>query len=269
MGIRCTPRVASRFPLRPRLAPDPAWSRNGWMKSPQDPGAMRSRKKIKPPMPARGGPFRFLVRYFFRGLLFVVPLAATIWILQYAFNWIDGLVTFDTDQTWTIPLLRLEVTGESLAWRGFGFLVIVGAVIGIGLLTSNVLTQWILRRIEDVFAHVPVVKQIYSAIKDMVQAFVSEEKKFDKPVLLSLSATPEVEVIGFVTRSGLAERGRPGKVAVYGPQSYNFAANLILVPKERVTPIDLPASDVMTFVVSGGVSESTVRKGEKGKKAGK
>ena len=46
------------------------------------------------------------------------------------------------------------------------------------------------------------------------------------------------------------------------PQSYNFAANLILVPKERVTPIDVAAGDVMAFVVSGGVSQATLRSGQ-------
>ena len=207
--------------------------------------------------PDRGGPVRFLMRYFVRGLLLVVPMGATAAILFYVFDWIGGLVQPPKVEHWTIPWIDVEVSLTGMAWKAFSFVFIIAAVIGIGLLTSNVVTQWVLRRVQELVLRVPVIKLIYTSIRDMVEAVVSEKKKFDKPVLLSFSETPEVEVLGFVTRQDLAEFGRPGKVAVYVPQSYNFAANLILVPKERVTPVDLPAGDVMAFVVSGGVSSAT------------
>ncbi len=203
--------------------------------------------------PPKRGPLRYLVGSFIRGLLFVVPVGATIWILITVFSWLDGLIRIPGD--WKLELANGEVI--PVARTGAGFLITVVGVILIGMLTSSVLTRWMVSRVEDLFTRVPVVKLIYSSIKDMVQAFLSEQKKFDKPVLLSFSEQPDVEVIGFVTRSDLSEFGRPGKVSVYVPQSYNFAANLILVPKERVTPIELPAGDVMAFVVSGGVSEAT------------
>ncbi len=196
-------------------------------------------------------PLRFLLRNFLRGLLFVVPLAATLWIVTAVFLWVDGLVKPLGDGTWTIPGTDVEMR------HGVGFLFTLAIITLIGVLTSTVLARWLVKAIDDLFTHLPVVKLIYTAIKDMVDAFVSDNKKFDKPVLLSFAKTPEVEVIGFVTREDLTEFGRADKVAVYVPQSYNFAANLILVPASRITPIDLPASDVMAFVVSGGVSEGT------------
>jgi uncharacterized membrane protein len=206
---------------------------------------------------------RYFIRYFLRGLLFIAPVAATVWILVTVFLWVDGLVEspFGTDWTWTVPGTDLELR------HGIGFALTIALVTLVGLLTSTVFVGWILRRIEVVFTRLPVVKLVYTAVKDVVEAFVSEEKKFDKPVLLAFGQTPEVEVIGFVTRQTLAEFGRPGKVAVYVPQSYNFAANLILVPADRVTPLELPAADVMAFVVSGGVSEAT-RIGDANESAG-
>jgi len=213
------------------------------------------KKVYGPPRPTpRGGVTRFLLRHFVRGLLLVVPAATTIWILVTAFLWLGGMIRLPVEWRVTIPWTDLEVP---LARQAVGFLTMIAGVVLIGILTSNVLTRWIVRRLEVLFQRVPIVKLIYAAVKDMVQAFVSEEKKFDKPVLLSFTEDPEVEVIGFVTRSDLSEFARPDKVAVYVPQSYNFAANLILVPRERVTPIELPASDVMAFVVSGGVSLAT------------
>ncbi len=202
----------------------------------------------------RPGLVPFFVRNFFKGLLVVVPLAATLWILLTIFRWIDKLVEVPESEYWTVPWIDVTIPLELFAWNGAGFVITVLGVTMIGLLTSSVLMGWVLRRIDYVMANVPGVKLIYSSIKDMVEAFVSDKKKFDKPVLLSFAAIPEVEVIGFITRDDLEDFGRPGKVAVYVPQSYNFAANLILVPRERVTPIDIPSTDVMAFVVSGGVS---------------
>lgn len=191
----------------------------------------------------------YLVKTFLRGLLFVVPVVATVWLFASLFLWIDGLVKLPGGrESLEIPFLGVELR------HGLGLIVTVTIIFAVGLLTSNVLTRWILRRIDRLFQRVPLVKQVYTSIKDMIEAFISEEKKFDKPVLLQLGGDGDVEVIGFVTHDDLEDFGRPGKVAVYVPQSYNFAANLILVPRARVTALDLAASEVMTFVVSGGVS---------------
>jgi len=63
-----------------------------------------------------------------------------------------------------------------------------------------------------------------------------------------------VRIAGFVTRESLDTIGMADMMAVYIPQSYNFAGNLIIVPKEQVIPIDIESGKVMTFIVSGGVS---------------
>ena len=100
----------------------------------------------------------------------------------------------------------------------------------------------------------PIVKMIYSAIKDLVSAFVGEKKRFNKPVFVSLLPESAVRIIGFVTRESLDNIGMADSMAVYIPQSYNFAGNLIVVPKEQVIPIDIESGKVMTFIISGGVS---------------
>jgi len=72
--------------------------------------------------------------------------------------------------------------------------------------------------------------------------------------LVSLSPDGAVRVVGFVTEESLGEWGLKDEVAVYLPQSYNFAGNMVVVPKERVTPIEAEGSEVLTFVLSGGVA---------------
>ncbi|MDW7673555.1 MAG: DUF502 domain-containing protein [Bacillota bacterium] len=173
-----------------------------------------------------------LVSYFLRGLLFTVPLAVTIYVFYAIFTAIDGLLN--------IPI------------PGVGFLITLILVIIIGFLTSNIFTQKILAIIDSFFNKLPIVKLIYSSLKDLMGAFVGDKKSFDKPVLVDISANG-VKVVGFVTQEDLSLLGLEQYVTVYLPQSYNFAGNLIIVPSDKIIPVNLDSSAVMTFIVSGGV----------------
>jgi uncharacterized membrane protein len=123
----------------------------------------------------------------------------------------------------------------------------------IGFLASNFATRWIFSAIEDLLEHTPLVKLVYTSIKDLVGAFVGEKKKFDRPCSRHLIEGSDVSTVGFLTRDGLANRPS-GHVAVYVPQAYNIGGNVIMVPKNRVRRLQADPSAVMTFVVSGGVT---------------
>ncbi|MHC4342601.1 MAG: DUF502 domain-containing protein [Planctomycetota bacterium] len=176
-----------------------------------------------------------LLRSFFSGLLFVVPVAATVYVLVWAFTTLDNLI---------MPLLPEPVPGLGVA-------VTIVAVTLVGFLGSFFLTGWLVRLLDRVFARMPLAKLLYGAIKDLLEAFVGEKKKFSNPVLVSLGG---VEILGFVTRDELEWLGRKDSVAVYVPQSYNFAAQVLIFPREKVTSVDAEPSLVMQFIVSGGVS---------------
>jgi uncharacterized membrane protein len=175
-----------------------------------------------------------VVRYFLEGLLYVIPLAATVYILYTIFVTVDS---------W----LGLPVPGA-------GFLLTIAGITAIGFLASNVLTRRLLSLVAALFEKMPVIKLIYSAIKDLIGAFVGEKKSFDKPVLVTLTRDGHAKAIGFVTRESLDAYGLHDHVAVYLPQSYNFAGNLLLFPREQVQPLDVDSTEAMTFLVSGGVS---------------
>jgi len=175
-----------------------------------------------------------LTKYFLEGLLFLVPLVATIYVLYIVFVKIDRLFGF-------------EIPGLGLA-----FTILLITVIG--FIASNFLTRRIVLLVDKTFRRLPLVKIIYSSIKDLIGAFVSEKKGFIKPVLVTLLPGSNIQVVGFVTRENLDNLGLIDKVAVYLPQSYNFAGNLIVVPKEQVAPINAESKSVMAFIVSGGIS---------------
>jgi len=181
-----------------------------------------------------------LVRSFFRGLLFVVPVGGTVYVLWWLFVKIDNL--FDTK-----------------AWFGFhvpglGVACTVAGVTVVGILASNILTRWAVNLADKVFQRLPLAKVFYSSIRDLLEAFVGERRSMHTPVLVSLGAELKGEVLGFITRDDLAWLDRKDSVAVYFPQSYNFAGSVVLFPRERVTPIRADARAVMQFIVSGGVS---------------
>lgn len=175
-----------------------------------------------------------ITQYFLQGLLFLVPLVVTLYVIYWVFLRIDRL-------------LNLPVPG-------LGFLVTVVFVTLVGFGASNFLTRNIVHLVDRIFARLPLVKMIYSAIKDLVNAFVGDKKSFNRPVQVVIDRESNLRVIGFATRDSLDSIGITDSIAVYLPQSYNFAGNLIIVDREQVTPVKADPGDVMKLVVSGGVS---------------
>ena len=180
-----------------------------------------------------------LLKYFVRGLIVLAPIALTLWILWHIFEMVDGLIPLP-DVRWIKP--------------GVGFALVVTLVTLIGLMTTNLLAAQALGVGQRVLARLPFVKLLYASIRDLTEAFVGEKKLFDRPVLVTFPGG--IQVVGFVTREDLSELGLPERVAVYMPQSYNFAGNLLLVPRDRLEPLARTASEALAFVVSGGLTST-------------
>lgn len=174
-----------------------------------------------------------LISYFLKGLLVFVPAALTILVIFWAVQKIDTLLK--------IPI------------PGLGIIVIITGITSIGFLASNYLGHKFFDFIDRLFARVPVVKMLYSSVRDLISAFAGERKSFDKPVIVELIAGGP-KAIGFITQEDLTFLSLAGNVAVYFPQSYNFAGSVLIFPAERVSLLNIDSSKAMAFVVSGGVS---------------
>jgi uncharacterized membrane protein len=173
-----------------------------------------------------------LIRYFFQGLLFLGPIVLTLYVVGISVAAIDG---------W----LGLPVPG-------LGILIEVGLLIGAGFLLSNYLAQRAAVTIESFLDKLPLVKLLHKSTKDFMTALMGDKKRFDRPALIELS--PGVKALGFVTRDPIDVFEAPDLVAVYLPQAYNFAGQLLIVPRTSVQPLEAAPSEVMAFIVSGGVS---------------
>ena len=177
---------------------------------------------------------RRLLGFFVRGLVLLAPLFVTVWVCWLVFTKVDG---------W----LGLPIPGA-------GFVVTLLLITVVGFLGSNLLTRSAVSLLEGLMARLPFVRLLYGSTKDLLNAFVGEKRRFDKPVSLDLSADGGVRLVGFVTQESLAHLGMTEYVAVYCPHSYNFSGQLHLVLATRVRALDVASADAMGFVVSGGVS---------------
>lgn len=173
-----------------------------------------------------------LLKYFVRGLLVVVPAGVTVYVVFLSLTLLDRLLP--------------------LGVPGLGLLFTLVLITLVGFLASSVVGKAVVQELEQLFRRLPLVKLLYSSIKDLTGAFVGDKKRFDRPVAVSLG--PTMMALGFVTREDLGQLELPGHVAVYFPQSYNFAGNLVLVRSDQVVPLRAPSAELMTFIVSGGVS---------------
>src|SRR5258706_10210996 len=177
---------------------------------------------------------RRIIRYFFSGIFFIVLLLPTAYFIYESSRWLDSLLI--------------------LLYPGLGFAIILTAITIFGYFSSI----FAFRRLGEWFDHlvnrIPLVKLVYSSVKDLLAAFVGDKKKFDRPVLVTINKENQLHRIGFITQSDLSELGLKDMVGVYFPQSYAVAGGHFRVPKENVKPLNLPGGAAMKFIISGGVS---------------
>ena len=179
-----------------------------------------------------------IISYFLKGLLYTVPLAITVFVIYEVFMFLDRLIVLPYD----IP--------------GLGIVILFAFITLMGLLGSSVIIQPIAKRIIRFIETTPLLKTIYTAVKDLVSTFVEKKSSFRIPVSVKVSKDSNLEKLGFITEEDLRSIGIEGreKIAVYFPHSYAFSGNLFIVERKNIRVIDQKAADVMKFIVSGGVA---------------
>lgn len=101
-------------------------------------------------------------QYFLQGLLFLIPLFVTLYVIYWIFIKIDTVLTLP------VP--------------GLGFIVTLVFITFIGFVASNFLTQRIVHLVDRLFARLPLVKMLYTSIRDLVNGFIGDKKSFNRPV---------------------------------------------------------------------------------------
>ena len=176
------------------------------------------------------------INYFLQGLLYIVPITVTLYVVVWTFQKIDGILPFQ--------------------FPGLGLIIIISLITIIGFLGSAVITSPINAFFQNLLKRAPLLKTIYSSVKDLMSTFVGNKKGFSEPVLVKIYENSTIERIGFITNEDVESLNiAKGKVLVYMPHSYAISGQLFVVEKKNVSPIDKSSAEIMKLIVSGGVVE--------------
>jgi uncharacterized membrane protein len=200
---------------------------------------------MKPPAPAltpHPSLLNRLSQHFFRGLITFLPLAITVYVLVLFITW--------TERT-AMQLLR-PLTGEFYL-PGLGIALGALLILALGVLMSMRITGKLLSFIELPFTNLPVVKSIYSSLKNFADYFSPHEQDAQQVVLLKMPGH-ELSTVGLVTRQsmkglpqGLAEL--EDQVAVYLPMGYMIGGYTVFVPRSWTTPVDMSVEEAMRMAL--------------------
>lgn len=189
------------------------------------------------------------LNYVLNGLVIMLPVFGTGYIIYHLLLWLDGIVPaiwYGSD----------SLEGSKGKFTGWGILVLVVVLFTMGWLGSLFINDRLKGLFEKLLDRIPGVNNLYKTISDILSAFVGNKKKFNQPVLVKLSEQMDIEVVGFVTDTDLNELGNiTGKVGVYLPMSYSFAGHLVFVPVKNIKKIEGNPAEILKYTVSGGIVE--------------
>lgn len=184
------------------------------------------------------------LRYFIQGLIITVPVAITAAVVYKIIAFVGSL---------------FSVFGVIVSPFIDPFIVIASVITLIflaGLLGSSIILQPLFNFFDHAMEHTPLIKTVYTSMKDLLSAFVGSKKRFNKPVLVTINKENNIQQLGFITKEDLSELHiQAGTVAVYVPLSYSLSGSLLIVPSDHITLVTASSSDVMKFIVSGGVTD--------------
>jgi uncharacterized membrane protein len=194
-----------------------------------------------------------LYRYFLRGLLTVLPLALTVYLLVMFLAWTES-----------VALWVLRPFIGTVYVPGMGLFVGVLIILGIGFMMSKPQVREALAFVELPFTKLPVVKSIYSSLKSFSDYFSPSSKKDPQQVVILRMPGQEMEIVGLVTRRSFADLPAgflPGeRVAVYLPMGYMIGGYTVFVPTSWVTPINMSVEEAMRSSLIAWMELRTARR---------
>lgn len=192
---------------------------------------------------------RTLQRVFVSGVLVVVPVTVTVYVLYFLFQNIDGLLS---------PILA-KYLGYKVP--GMGLLATLAAVMLVGIIARNVLGSRLFGLGELIFVRTPLVRAIYTAAKQLLEAVTSSERKaFNRAVLIQYPR-PGLYTVGFAaSRLSLREGASEQRVvAIFVPSTPTPVTGfVVLVPEADVFDLAMTTEEAIKFAVSGGFAAPPV-----------
>jgi uncharacterized membrane protein len=184
------------------------------------------------------------------GILFVIPLGVTIWILELLFKFVGGLLGINY---WAEKLIGRESAWVPWVALSIGFMVTLVLVYLIGILATNVIGRRLLQWGESLILRLPLVRSIYGSTKQVMQTVSMPEEPQFKSVVLIQFPTPGMWCLGFNTGTMQDNTGK-AYVKVYVPTTPNPTSGFLeLIPPNEVRHVNISVEDALKMIISGGL----------------
>ena len=184
-------------------------------------------------------------RRIFAGLLAIVPIAVTFWILKLLFSFFDGFAA---------PILKRN----GIEIPGLGIILTLVIVFFLGILVTNVLGKTLFNWGERILAKLPIVNTIYKTIKQITSAFSGSTIKSFQQVIFMQYPRIGLWTMCFVTNESQNETGEEF-YHVFVPTTPNPTSGVfIIVPKKDVVHPNISVEDGLKAIISGGILDSGI-----------
>lgn len=191
-----------------------------------------------------------LGRYFIRGLLIVLPIVITLYLLFWLVEGMDSVFGGVVE----------DLFGRYIP--GLGLLLTVMSILVVGLLGSNVLTRWIFDWLNRVMTRIPILESIYSTIQEAVSFLIGDKEGGFQTVVLIRNPGELGYTIGLLTRNHLPELpslADEDRVAVYVPMSYQIGGFTYLVRRDQIVELpDMTPQQALKFTMVAGLGGSKI-----------
>ncbi len=205
------------------------------------------------PLTPRGGIGRKVRAYFFTGLLVLVPLVLTGYIIWNLFLGIDGILRETVHE---LLLRNFGVTFLKKQVPGIGFVTLVLLIILTGMVARNFMGRKIVSFGDRVVERIPLINRVYGAIKQISQAFFTSQREVFKKAVLFEYPRKGMYSIGFYTqdtRGPVQHVLEDDVVSVFLPTTPNPTSGyLLFIPKTDIIELDLSIEEALKLVISGG-----------------
>lgn len=190
---------------------------------------------------------KHLGRIFLTGVLTVLPVLATAYLLFWLFNAAESFLG--------IPLQYL-IPDDSYR-VGMGLAVGVVVIFAVGVLMRAYMVRRLFGLTEKVLLQVPLIKTIYGALRDFFGLFAGHEDEVALQVVTVQLPGSDMRLMGFVTRDHFSDLpegvASEGDVAVYLPMSYQLGGYTVFMPRSQIKPIAMSREEAMRLVLTAGL----------------
>ncbi|HMB70995.1 MAG TPA: DUF502 domain-containing protein [bacterium] len=185
-----------------------------------------------------------LRRYFLTGIVAILPVGVTAWVLVRVFVAVDGNVS-----PWLVRWIGFEIPG-------LGFLVTILFVLLIGVFASNLIGRQVISRFEKLFGRLPLISKIYIAVKQIGDGILGSRKNLFEQAVMFEYPRRGTWAIGFVTSEHhgfVVEHTGKAHYHVFVPTTPNPTSGFLLfIPEDEIIPLDISVEDGLKLVISGG-----------------